>query len=390
MHLKAVPPYPSLLWLRSWPFQDWLLNSSFLYWSWLWWYPWLLGCLHPAGREHGQRVSIRDGLFWFCQQAKCPHCYHSLSGGKGSAGGLWVGKDPIRASAAGDRQMCLAVILPSVLLCSSFCTRNIWQNGTIKSTWGLVCVCSCLLHCQPNAKNRSWKASSGQSVCRNRFPRNKWLFFWTVQTGECEVLWPLPLEGDFDVFCQRAEGRGAGRAHRDVRLERNQVKQQNWGTSQKKESCCVGGKEWSLGLCSCTCSLCSSGWEHGWFLLQQRQFKEHPMDSWVEVSPRALPKFSLPVADVLSPAGLYALFHLLLAAPARGSPSGHSPWGCLAVLELPQLRQPLHPLVHSCQAESCVWEPVGALGVCPGAAKSRFCPQPLPGSGGVSGHCMVM
>lgn len=115
-----------------------------------------------------------------------------------------------------------------------------------------------------------------------------------------------------------------------------------------------------------------------------------PWTAGVEVSPRALPKFSLPVADVLSPAGLYALFHLLLAAPARGSPSGHSPWGWLAVLELPQLRQPLHPLVHSCQAESCVWEPVGALGVCPGAAKSRFCPQPLPGSGGVSGHCMVM
>lgn len=45
------------------------------------------------------------------------------------------------------------------------------------------------------------------------------------------MLWPSPLEVDFGVFCQRAgeQGssssasvRGAGRAHRDVRLERNQ------------------------------------------------------------------------------------------------------------------------------------------------------------------------
>lgn len=39
------------------------------------------------------------------------------------------------------------------------------------------------------------------------------------------------------------------------------------------------------------------------------------------------------------------------------------PDGCLALLEPPQLRQPLQPFIHSCQAESCLWEPLGALGV---------------------------
>lgn len=38
-------------------------------------------------------------------------------------------------------------------------------------------VYSCPLHCQPNARNTSWKASRGLNVCVNRFPRNKWLFF---------------------------------------------------------------------------------------------------------------------------------------------------------------------------------------------------------------------
>lgn len=53
----------------------------------------------------GRGVSIRDGLHCFCQQAKHLHSCHSLSGSRGCAGGFWVGKDPIRASATGDRDL---------------------------------------------------------------------------------------------------------------------------------------------------------------------------------------------------------------------------------------------------------------------------------------------
>lgn len=132
--------------------------------------PWLLGCLHSGSMGFHPR--------WLALVLPASKMSSFLSfpvRRQGSAGELWVDKDPIRTSAAGDRCI-LAVILPSVLLCSSFWARNIWQNGTIRNTWGLVCVCSCPFHCQPNARNGSWKASSDQSVCVNRFPRMKWLF----------------------------------------------------------------------------------------------------------------------------------------------------------------------------------------------------------------------
>lgn len=73
--------------------------------------------------EHGQRVSIRDGLHWFCEQAKCPRC---------CAGGLWVGKDPIRASATGDKEMyssCKSTISAAVqLLLGQEHLLAKWQN----------------------------------------------------------------------------------------------------------------------------------------------------------------------------------------------------------------------------------------------------------------------
>lgn len=78
--------------------------------------------------------------------------------------------------------------------------------------------------------------------------------------------------------------------------EESGFKQQNGGTvtSQKRESSCVWGKEWNLGLCCCTCSLCSPGWEHGWLLLQQTVEGACPWTSWVGVSTRVLPELSSP------------------------------------------------------------------------------------------------
>lgn len=187
------------------------------------------------------------------------------------------------------------------------------------------------------------------------------------------MLWPLPLEVDFDVFCQRAggqgssssaSGRGAGRAHRDVRLEGNQDLNSKmrelprrkraavWGERSGARGCVPAHVACAL-LAGCTGGSCCS----------RGSSRSIPWTSGVEVSTWALPKFSSPRGRVVSPAGLCALFtccwqHQLMALPLATLPDG-----CLTVLEPPQLRQPLQPFVHSCQPDSCVWEPVGALGV---------------------------
>lgn len=134
----------------------------------------------------------------------------------------------------------------------------------------------------------------------------------------------------------------------------------------------------------CTCSLSSPGWEHGWFLLHQSQFEEHSHGHPGWGFHMALPELSSPQGSLgrrgepcWAALGVptFSWQHQLMALPLATLPDG-----CLALLEPAQLRQLLQPLSPSCQAESCVWEPLGAL---------RSCPQPLPGSVGVSGHCMV-
>lgn len=188
----------------------------------------------------------------------------------------------MRASATGDKEIYFSCNFPI----SAFVQLLLGQEHLL-AKWhnqkhlGIGCVCSCPLHCQPNARNRSWKPSSGQSVCINRFPRNKWLFFGTIHTDY--VLWPSPLEMDLGVFCQRAAGqssssstprREAGRADRDVRLERNQDLNSNMEEQllprRERAALCGEGR----GACLfCMCSLCSpGGMEHRSFLLHQSQF----------------------------------------------------------------------------------------------------------------------
>lgn len=137
-----------------------------------------------------------------------------------------------------------------------------------------------------------------------------------------------------------ASGREAGRAHRDMRLERNRDLNSKVGEQllPKRESCSVG-KEWSLWLCSCTCSLCSPGWEHGRFLLPQS-----PWTSCMGVSTWVLPELSSPLGrhggSRWAALGVptYSWQPQLVAPPLAPLPGS-----CLAVLEPPQLRQPLHP-----------------------------------------------
>lgn len=119
------------------------------------------------------------------------------------------------------------------------------------------------------------------------------------------------------MFCQRAggqgssssaSGRGAGRAHRDVRLERNQDFNSKMQEQllPKRESCCVWGEEWSLGLCSCTCSLCSPGW----FLLQQSSLRSMPMYILGGGFHVGTSELSCPHGRPGSPAGLCSMFPL--------------------------------------------------------------------------------
>lgn len=310
MHFKAIPLYPSLLWFRSWPFQDWLLNSSISYCSWLLWQQQLtLGCWAAGLLTPSRKAAWAEGFHqgWLALVLPASKMSSFLSFPVRRQGRCrWVlCRQRSHKGICCWRQRCvLAVILPSVLLCSSFCARNIWQNGTIRSTWGLVCVCSCPLHCQPNARNRSWKASSGQRVRVNRFPRNKWLFFWTIQTDECEVLWPLSLEVGVLSESWRAgqhllclwEGSRHDTQGCEIR-EESGLKQQNGVTvaSQKTESCCVWGKQWSQGLCSARAACALLGGSTGGSCSSTASLRSRPMDilgggfytgtSWLVLSP---------------------------------------------------------------------------------------------------------
>lgn len=80
------------------------------------------------------------------------------------------------------------------------------------------------------------------------------------------VLWPSPLEVDFGVFCQRAEGQllclweWVGRAHRDVRLERNQGLNSKMGEQflPKRERAAVCGERsgaWGCVAAHAACAL---------------------------------------------------------------------------------------------------------------------------------------
>lgn len=155
--------------------------------------------------------------------------------------------------------------------------------------------------------------------------------FGLLPLGWTSVCSARELEGS----SSSASRREAGRAHKDVRLERNRDLNSKVGEQllPKRESCSVG-KEWSLWLCS-ACAACAllDGSTGGSCSLRA---SSRPMlmdtlhggfhTSAVHVDSPSCP---LPLGDALSPAGLCWVFPLTPGSPS--SPSGRSPWrlfGC--------------------------------------------------------------
>ncbi|KAF2988171.1 hypothetical protein EK904_014830, partial [Melospiza melodia maxima] len=279
-----------------------------------------MGSSFPSGMACSGSASKQNVLIPVipCQEARAVQCFCAAPSAPGASGKM----APTRA--LGD--WCVFVLALSTV-------SQMPRMGVGKPAVARVCVQTDSLE----TNGFSFEQSQLMNVkCFGLCPL-RWTWMCCARELEGRGAAPLPL--------------GAGRAHRDVRLERSQDLNSKMRELPKGKRAAVWGKkEQSLGLCSCTCSLCSPGWEHGGFLLQQRQFQEHPI--WTL-------GWRVPHGHFPTP---------LVALPLATLPDG-----CLAVLEPAQLRQPLQPCVHS-------WRLNAVCGfVC--FCVTRFCPQPLPGSG---------